>query len=224
MPASSSNAGGATHYALDGLTSHSIRVDLERLQAERVLPKDRTAARRRCCDRPRPCSRAQPLLSTFYDLSCFAYTATGSFYLASLSRLPLPCRVTPFTSGRTFGGLMCIQGPASYGNDVFQFRDTENWPLLVYSDRAMAITNFIIMLGCARSWPSDRPALRLVRNGVVGACCLTFPMSMACLLTGRLEQYLHWHSAWHYVPNALALLYFGLQIRRPGRLATGLRI
>ena len=158
-----------------------------------------------------------PGLCRIYFLSCWAYSVTGICLILCQDHMPPLCRSTGLTSLRTFGLMLILQGPCSYANDAvatFGYPVLGGDRLVVYVDRAVAWLNVVNMIGAVLNFPSnggDHAGLRLVVGVLlVAVCAVAYPTSKSYEISGQMRGFLAWHSVWHYVPNALALIWVSL--------------
>ena len=159
--------------------------------------------------------KKRPKLVGFYALSCWMYSVTGLFYLYVLPKLQPGYETTPLMSGTLFGCLLTLQGALSYANDglVTLGRPLKpNRMFWVISDRLCAWTLMLTTFGCVATWPSAGPgdARNYVSAALAVTCIIAYPSSKTCEVTGRMMSFLIWHSIWHYVPCALAIVWIGM--------------
>ena len=159
-----------------------------------------------------------PGLCRMYFMSCWAYSVTGLCLVLCQDAMPPLCRSTGLTSLRTYGLMLMLQGPVSYANDAVA---TFGYPvpggnqqLIVYLDRAVAWANVVNMVGAVLTFPNhggEHAGLRLVVGiMLLAVCAVAYPTSKSYEISGQMRGFLAWHSVWHYVPNALALIWVSL--------------
>ena len=83
-----------------------------------------------------------------------------------------------------------------------------------WGDRLCAWTLMLTTFACVLTWPSAGPGdpRNYVSAALALTCIVAYPSSKTCEVTGRMESFLYWHSVWHYMPCALAIVWFYLSI------------
>lgn len=183
-------------------------------------------------------SHTMPLRLSLYKSSCWAYSLTGLYLLLSLPSMPPLCHQSGMLPSWAFGGLLVVQGFLSYMNDAVCTlgRPTYfGWPFWEAADRFLAWVLMLNTVLTARLWgevgsgggaeeggpAAGNPtagrmadARLAVSAALVCSCAVCYPVSKGYELMGKMPQFLLWHSAWHLVPNLLAILWMSMLIER----------